>query len=525
MAHSNYKKSENRILRLKIHGATENLPLLIQAYGPDCRGTKERGDGAYAFVSAPQKGKSLFVHEVPSADKGTTFYLWKNSGTKDAPPALSLIDMAQNKVSAKAASRAIVAIAKAGSKPVRQSVAKSVLRGRWSGYLECTPGGPRVVMTRDIAQYTTLAIVGDPKNKAWEYAIHIKDLKSTNWFVGAAAKRKGSKVQSKNLTDKNYGTLQRCFNAAIKDLFGIVADACSVRDTVRSAAVSKTARAKSNARSRARGKSGTAPMTRTEVKSHVKSRGTAAAKKSSVVKKAAAAAKKSSVVKKAVMRKSAAKAQTALKGKFVTFNGHAGARKGVTAYVKDVSSNARGSYDPRQGGAALTILVPSSTGVREVKVNEYRIPKGKKTPVRILGVGGKGKFKTTLFGGLRTTVTRKVAGKDKKVAAWSNQHLIKVADALNENKALGTHKIVLGTNAKKALAKARAKAAAPKRKPAAKAAAPKRKPAAKAAAKKPAAKKPAVSRRVPRRKAAAKDVDKLLGKLGKSDDFNVDLGF
>ena len=501
MAHSNYKKSENRILRLKIHGATENLPLLIQAYGPDCRGTKERGDGAYAFVSAPQKGKSLFVHEVPSADKGTTFYLWKNSGTKDAPPALSLIDMAQNKVSAKAASRAIVAIAKAGSKPVRQSVAKSVLRGRWSGYLECTPGGPRVVMTRDIAQYTTLAIVGDPKNKAWEYAIHIKDLKSTNWFVGAAAKRKGSKVQSKNLTDKNYGTLQRCFNAAIKDLFGIVADACSVRDTVRSAAVSKTARAKSNARSRERGKSGTAPMTRTEVKSHVKSRGTAAAKKSSVVKKA-------------VMRKSAAKAQTALKGKFVTFNGHAGARKGVTAYVKDVSSNARGSYDPRQGGAALTILVPSSTGVREVKVNEYRIPKGKKTPVRILGVGGKGKFKTTLFGGLRTTVTRKVAGKDKKVAAWSNQHLIKVADALNENKALGTHKIVLGTNAKKALAKARAKAAAPKRKP-----------AAKAAAKKPAAKKPAVSRRVPRRKAAAKDVDKLLGKLGKSDDFNVDLGF
>ena len=515
---TDYRKTENRTIRLTVLGATENLPLALSGYGKDCNG----GDGYYAYVAAPQRAKGLMIHEVPGPE-GKVFHAWK-SGSKDNPPNLSVLDKLKV-VSAQAAQNAINGLQKLGTtRPVGSgTAAQSVLRGRWKGYIECHPAGPRVVLTRDVAAYTSLALVSVP-GKGWDYAIHVKDLASTRWFTGGSSKAVRNKggIKSKSLTGKTKGTMKSAFNAAIRDLFGLVAQACSIRDTHRPAALSSAQQAKSNRQSAARaakkGKSSarTAPLTGGEAKAYRAAR-RKLAKMTPAEKRIAAQVKRdkgpaarpvpaSIAALKSTYRKitegenegsagtvlsvkrddegylltfrikgktirvpktstrAAKKAtgrsatthvrsepvarQKKLANRFATLNDNAGGLKGKPIFIKSVGPNKKGTYDPRHGGALLTVLIPTKSSISERTINQYK--RTSEGPEGVLSLsGGKAAFKAAF----------KDIGYNKNDAGkttWTDKSMIRMADALNANGVLANAGITLGVNDKKRVAKARA---------------------------------------------------------------------
>lgn len=520
---TDYRKTENRTIRLTILGATENLPLALSGYGKDCNG----GDGYYAYVAAPQQAKGLLIHEVPGPE-GKTFHAWK-AGSKDNPPDLSVLDK-QKTVTAAQAQAGINAMQKLGTtRPVGSgTAAKSILRGKWTGYIECHKDGPRVVLTRDVAQYTSLALVSIP-GKGWDYAIHVKNLAGTNWFTSGSSKAVRNKggIKSKSLTGKTRGTLKAAFNAAIADLFGLVAQACSVRDTHRPAALSATEQTKANVRATTRaakkGKAAvrSAPLTATEATAYRKSRAKLA-KMTPAEKRIAAQVKRdrgpaakpvpeSIAALKGTYRKitkgqnegnagtvlsvkrdgkgylltfrikgatvrvqktstraatkptaaGGSKAKTGgrirsepvasqkkLPKRFAMLNDNAGGLKGKAVFIKSAAANKRGDYDPRHGGALLTVLIPGKSAISERTINEYK--QTTDGPVSVLSLsGGKSVFQAAVK---EIGYSKGADGKTK----WTDKSLIRMADALNANGMLANAGIKLGTNDKKRVAKARA---------------------------------------------------------------------
>jgi hypothetical protein len=536
MAKTDYRKSENRTIRLTVLGATENLPTAVSGYGKDCVG----GDGYYAYVAAPQRAKALLIHEVPGPD-GRAFHAWKATSTRDNPPSLVSLDKLK-KISADQAQRAINAMQKIGAKPVGSgTVAQSVLRGRWKGYIECHPAGPRVVLTRDVAQYTSLALVSVP-GKGWDYAIHVKDLASTRWFTAGSGKKVTHKggIKSKSLTGKTKPTLRKAFNAAIQDLFGLVAQACSIRDTHRPGALSAKKKAAQNASNKARAekagrkpKAGTSPMTSSEVAAYKKARaklkknaaGTVGRHVQSAIDKASKAkapkpvpasiaalkgtyrkitkgeneghkgtvlsvkrdgkgyllafrksgktirvqktstraAKKPEPGKskgktEARVRQKPTASQNKLGKRFALLNANAGSLGGRPVYIKSSGKNAKETWDPRHGGAKLTVLLVGKNGISERTINEYRTPKGGKPESVLKLSGGKSVF--------NKAVKALAYDKDGK---YTDKSLVRMADALSANGVLGSAGIKLGSRdagrVKKARAALKGKAPAKPRKP------------------------------------------------------------
>ena len=437
-------RGKGTTLSLKVLGATADIPLGLQAYGKDCVGGKANSstEGYFAYLAAPLKGKALFVHEKTTKADGTIFHVWKSSGSKDSPPGRIKLDNMAKK-NAGEVQTAVNSMTKAiqsqkALKSLTRLRAMTTLRGRWTGYIECPSG--RVVLTRDIANFTTLALVSDPASATWQYAIHIKNLKSTHWF--SAASKKVSGLKSVSLTGKK-GTLVGAYNLAIKALFEVIAKASEVKETTRRASVDRGYRKKALAK----GSFGS-PMNKSEVKSAAsagrglgKGAGRISTKAARLIAKAKA--KSSSTGSTAAaprVRKAAIKSQTALKGKYITFMGDgAGSLKGMVAYVASIGPNGRDNYDPKNGGAKLYIIAINSDGKKvsnRLKGGVLEYVKGK----RPFEVKGKSAFNAAM----------------KQRAA---EKLLAVADLINEIGGL-TQKEVLGARNVKKVTALRAEKAA-----------------------------------------------------------------
>lgn len=467
-------KTENRTIKLTIQNATENLPVGLAGYGADCRGTKEKGEGYYAYVAAPQRKQAVFIHELAAANGGKEFHTWVGDG-KDAPPAVSALD-GTAAVDAKAAQRAINSMQSAVKRAEGIGggvLAQTVLRGSWKGYIECHPAGPRITLYRDIAQYSVLALHSVP-GEGWEYAVVVKDLKSTHWFTGANRKnlRSTEGVQSLTKSGKNYPSMVRAFNAAMEELFGIISQACSVRDTHRAAAMSPKIAAAARAKQRAKTGRATAPLSKTEAATYraasaklqaadvLGALGKRIARKASGIEKKEqrAAEKERKKAERAKVgatkkgegrvRKVAAKGQSGLLGKFVLFNDTAGeSLKDKAGLVTAVGPNARDTYEPKHGGAKVTVLVVGARSVGSREYNEYRNVEGQEKPQRIFGLGGKGTFTKAFY----------ALGKDEagKVTASGGERLIAEA---NEHPEIAKAGVKVSTGITKAVQRAAVKA-------------------------------------------------------------------
>ena len=455
MGTSDYRKrsygKKGSTLSLKVLGATADLPLGLQAYGKDCVGDKANAskEGYFAYLAAPMKKKAVFIHEKTTKEHGTVFHMWKASASKDSPPGRLKVDKMRPQSAGKVQS-AVNAMTKAienqpGLKSVTRLKAMTSLKGRWAGYIECPSG--KVILTRSIANFTTLALVSDPAKGTWQYAIHIKDLKSTHWFTTKSAKVAG--VKSLSITGKK-GTMVAAYNAAIKELFDIVAKASVVKETTRRARVDSKYRAQRVAKGQK-----ASPLTKSEVKS-AKSAATKLKKKAGRITTKAKKLTTKKKAKKTTRKKAAPRIRTAplknqsgLKGKYITFGSSiaAGTLKNMVAYVSSVGPNGRGNYDPKNGGAKLHILAISKDGKKisnRLKGGVLEFHKGK----RLFKVAGQGAFKAAM---------------KKRVGSAKDKYpkLLYVANLLNEVGGL-TQKGVLGSRIAGQVDKKRAEAAANK---------------------------------------------------------------
>lgn len=381
-------------INLKVLGATASLPYGLQAYGRDCVGDKanQSKEGYFAYLAAPLKKRALFIHEEGSGGD-VVFHAWESSATNDAPPGRLALDK-KKALTPKAVEKKIDAMQRAITTESRRNIfSQTVLKGKWSGYVECPSG--RTILTRDIASFATMALVSDPSKRKWQWAVHIKDLKTTHWFTSPVAKAGSKGVQSVSLTGSR-GTMAAAFNDAMKKLFAIVAKAATVKETVRRAAVDVEYRKKR----RAKGQT-SSPLTKTEKKAYkaakakikTKAAGRISKKTASLQTKAAKvkakaktkadrikakarekrartrerATTKAKKAKKATTGRAARTTplgnQSGLKGKYVTFTAKAGEQlKGKVGYVEKIGPNGRKNYGPKDGGAKLYVIAIGTTG-------------------------------------------------------------------------------------------------------------------------------------------------------------------
>ncbi len=260
--------SRHKRFRLSIVGADEDTPRLVRAYGRAC-------DGEFGLVLRPPEGRGVLV----LVTKKDGAFLWRSGDSaasglerataevlRDDPVRLRVLDgeyadirfapyedvpktykhgdhvdivfnpddqfahLAERarggrgvdspQVPAVAAppAEAVAAVKDAQKSPPK--VGPVTLRGRWTGYLYCEGGQPRVELKRKLATYGTL----------WVYS---NGADGWAWTFERAAKWFGSPGETGG---KGLPTLQDALHIAVLGAMKLVQDACSFRDTRRRAA-------------------------------------------------------------------------------------------------------------------------------------------------------------------------------------------------------------------------------------------------------------------------------------------------
>ena len=188
-----------RRFRLSIVNAVEDIPRLIRAYGKCC-------DGECALVLRPTEGTGVLVHVL----KDGTARFWKTpQGEADDAPRVP-----QAQITAKDA----VALVKTAQKAVPKA-GPMTLRGRWSGYLHCEDGKPRVELRRKLASYGLL-VIESMENLGWQWRIE----RTEKWFSEPGADEGEAK------------TLTRAIEQGLATAMGLLGQACSFRDSRRRSA-------------------------------------------------------------------------------------------------------------------------------------------------------------------------------------------------------------------------------------------------------------------------------------------------
>ena len=186
--------------RLSIVGADEDVPRLVRAYGRAC-------DGEFGLVLRPPELAAVLVMVMKD---GSAFFWKGDHKDKDDSPLKPIL-----KTNAKDAVSQVKAAQKSPPK-----VGPVTLRGRWTGYLYCEGGQPRVELRRKLATYGTLWVFSNGVD-GWAWTFE----RSAKWF-GNAGETSGKKL----------GTLQDAIHIAVLGAMKLVQDACSFRDTRRRAA-------------------------------------------------------------------------------------------------------------------------------------------------------------------------------------------------------------------------------------------------------------------------------------------------
>ena len=184
--------------RLSIVGADEDIPRLVRAYGRACQ-------GEFGLVLRPpeQRGVLVLVTKKDGA------FTWESDDEHDSPP----------KPSTEASAATAVALVKDAQK-TPPKVGPVTLRGRWTGYLYCEGGQPRVELKRRLATYGTLWVFSNGAN-GWAWTFE----RDSKWF-GRSGETYG----------KSLPTLLDALHIAVLGAMTLVKDACSFRDTHRRAA-------------------------------------------------------------------------------------------------------------------------------------------------------------------------------------------------------------------------------------------------------------------------------------------------
>ena len=186
--------------RLSIVGADEDVPRLVRAYGRACQ-------GEFGLVLRPPEQQGVLV----LVTKSDGAFTWTgDEAVKDDSP---------RKPTNTATAAAAVALVKDAQKSPPK-VGPVTLRGRWTGYLYCEGGLPRVELKRRLATYGTLWIFSNGAD-GWAWTFE----RDSKWF-GRSGETYG----------KGLPTLLDALHIALLGAMTLVKDACSFRDTHRRAA-------------------------------------------------------------------------------------------------------------------------------------------------------------------------------------------------------------------------------------------------------------------------------------------------
>ena len=186
--------------RLSIVGADEDMPRLVRAYGRACQ-------GEFGLVLRPPEQRGVLV----LVTKKDGSFSWESAdGGKDDSP--------QKPASSSTAAAAVALVKDAQKSPPK--VGPVTLRGRWTGYLYCEGGVPRVELKRRLATYGTLWVFSNGAD-GWAWTFE----RDSKWFGGSG-----------ETFGKGLPTLLDALHIAVLGAMTLVKDACSFRDTHRRAA-------------------------------------------------------------------------------------------------------------------------------------------------------------------------------------------------------------------------------------------------------------------------------------------------
>ena|GEM_PF-2410306 len=184
--------------RLSIVGADEDVPRLVRAYGRACQ-------GEFGLVLRPPEQRGVLV----LVTKKDGSFTWESDDDRDSP----------GKPSTEATAATAVARVKDAQKSPPK-VGPVTLRGRWTGYLYCEGGQPRVELKRRLATYGTLWVFSNGAD-GWAWTFE----RDSKWFGGSG-----------QTYGKSLPTLLDALHIAVLGAMTLVKDACSFRDTHRRAA-------------------------------------------------------------------------------------------------------------------------------------------------------------------------------------------------------------------------------------------------------------------------------------------------
>ena len=325
-------KKKNRTLPLTVVGAQQAIPAGWRAQGASCLSgsTKksQRGKGTYFYIAVPGKTKAVLVHAWKGGQYDGTITEWHSSKTSDAPR-LSTKEVT-DLVAQKDLDAMNLLVVKEHNKSFK---VPPFFKGTWRGYLECSPGGPHVVLYRDLS-YARVAIVSDltptaTKGKdgklrkrpaSWEWAIVMNPRKSQEWFVTAKTTYSGNGKRS----------FDDAYHAAMKQLLVLMGEACTVKTVARADAIK---RAKGQRKFTSRTKAGR--VTRSTVRTK--------AARTSEVRKGRAIRKRPVVSKGAIQPSASIRALVGRKVKIT--NGIRGLRKDDLVKIASVEKDARGKVE------------------------------------------------------------------------------------------------------------------------------------------------------------------------------------
>ena len=264
MAHAPATKRPKRF-RLSFVGPIEDQPRLIRAYGRAC-------DGEFALVMRPSEGRAVLV----LITKKDGAFLWRSGGGADdglVHAAATVLRDGRTKLRVETGEHAgvtfhpyedlpatvahgeLVDVAfhpddqfahvqgagTGGDAPLRpetpieaadavklvkveqKAVPKAgpiTLRGRWTGYLYCDDGVPKVELRRRLATYGTLTITSHME-RGWSWSFE----RAAKWFSEEGA-----------IGEEGLPTLSAAIEAGALGAMRLVREACSFRDTRRRAA-------------------------------------------------------------------------------------------------------------------------------------------------------------------------------------------------------------------------------------------------------------------------------------------------
>jgi len=254
--------------RLSIVGADEDMPRLVRAYGRACQGEfglvlrppEQRGvlvlvtkkDGAFEWRSGDSTASRLEranaevlredtvrlrvldgdyadSHFAPYEDVPATYKHGDWVEIVFAPDDQFAhlaerakggrgVDSPQTPRASVTAAAAVAAVKDAQKRPPK--VGPVTLRGRWTGYLYCEGGQPRVELKRRLATYGTLWVFSNGSD-GWAWTFE----RASKWFGGSG-----------ETFGQGLPTLQGAVHIAVLGAMTLVKDACSFRDTHRRAA-------------------------------------------------------------------------------------------------------------------------------------------------------------------------------------------------------------------------------------------------------------------------------------------------